>query len=636
MSYLEYKKGDFIEEHLEVLDFREGGLGRVYFCFCHQRQIKTIVKTIKKEIWEKYNLSSRYEFIRDVLMGKKPIGKRIDLAEYFYLTFFREARLICQAQDHPNVLRGSRIWWTKNGQPFFECEFIKGAQDLNTFYQYCKEQTGKGLSPLEVIHLAVSFCNGMMYVSEEMIKAYNELNPEAPATAFVHRDIKPHNILLTKKNQIKIIDFGLAKFIVPSSLTQYMSYSFIGTPKYMSPEQRTNYEFVTPASDIYSFGVTLYELLDGKMPLLENALEFPDYVPEELQSIVKKCLKYNPNQRFQSFRELREALVVLIKKIKAGEVKIKENLRCISCGFVDTRRKELPSEIKTMVYRGHKMVKVPAGPFYKGLSEDQKRKVLKKYNREDIRRLFDDEKYQKVELPAFWIDIYPVTNEQYYRFIKETGYRRIPSHWKDWGFKEPPYPPEKANYPVTNVSYRDALAYCEWAGLRLPTGDEWEKAARGIDGRLYPWGDEYNSNFCNSAESGNYGPVAVDRYPEGKSPYGCYQMVGNVFEWVNEPHPRSSSYKWLRGGSWAVSCELLGLPCLHYIASHEESTGETAQRDIFGFRCAKDAEPEEEIDSTIPEKERCPLCGGSLILFKPSEIKVPERNIYTWIGFFDI
>jgi formylglycine-generating enzyme required for sulfatase activity len=648
MGYIEYRKGDLIKDSIEVIDIKEGGLGVVYFGICKKRQIKVVIKSIRKILWYKYDLSSKWQKIKDVISGVKPVPYPLDIGEYIYLTFLREARLLCQAQGHPNVIKGHDFWITEEGQPFFECEFVKDAKNLSDFLKNITQSTGFGfLAPLQVIHIGISFCNGMIYISEEMIKDYNQFNPHNPAYAFVHRDIKPGNILIDKKNQIKIIDFGLAKFCSASGLTILsVGISGHGTPKYMPPEQRVNYEAVLPSSDIYSFGVTMYELLGGEIPTVPDVigisgkLDLPEHVPSELCAIIHKCLKPSPYERYSSFRELREALVDLVKKIKHGEVKIYENLRCLSCGYISNnwiKMKEEAYEIKEI--NGHKMVKVPAGPFYKGLSEEHKRQLLSKFNRPDIKQLLDEEEFKKVELPSFWIALYPVTNEQYYRFIKATGYRRIPSHWKDWGFKDPPYPPEEANHPVINVSYKDALAYCEWAGLRLPTGDEWEKAARGHDGRLYPWGDEYNSKFCNSAESGNRAPVAVDRYPEGKSPYGCYQMVGNVFEWVNEPHPEAPQFKYLRGGCWAVSCELLGLPALHYIAAREEATGASTQDNIFGFRCAKDLEKGEEREVAFLDKEdlgRCPICGGTFTTFKPEEIKIPERNIYTWIGFFDI
>jgi formylglycine-generating enzyme required for sulfatase activity len=232
-----------------------------------------------------------------------------------------------------------------------------------------------------------------------------------------------------------------------------------------------------------------------------------------------------------------------------------------------------------------------------------------------------------------------VTNAQYHRFVEATSYPNIPVHWKKRSDPEYPFPPGEANFPVTNVSYDDAQAYCEWTGLRLPTGDEWEKAARGENGRLYPWGDTYKSKLCNSAESGHRRAVAVDAYPEGISPYGCHQMVGNVFEWVDESHPKSDQYKYLRGGSWAVSCEVLGLPFMHYIASPKNLTGASAQKNIFGFRCARDAIDSSAQPDASNEKlteETCPLCGGEFVIFDCKDIKVPENNIYTWFGYFDI
>jgi hypothetical protein len=116
-------------------------------------------------------------------------------------------------------------------------------------------------------------------------------------------------------------------------------------------------------------------------------------------------------------------------------------------------------------------------------------------------------------------------------------------------------------------------------------------------------------------------------------------MVGNVFEWVDESHPKSDKYKYLRGGSWAVSCEVLGIPFMHYIASPKSSSGASSQKNIFGFRCARDARgPVVKPSISDEEKtlETCPLCGGEFIEFDLSDIKVPESNIYSWFGYFDI
>jgi formylglycine-generating enzyme required for sulfatase activity len=156
--------------------------------------------------------------------------------------------------------------------------------------------------------------------------------------------------------------------------------------------------------------------------------------------------------------------------------------------------------------------------------------------------LMGDEK-RDVYVDAFRVDKYPVTNVQYQRFVAAAGHNP-PDHWEDGAF-----PADRAIHPVVYVSWQDAMAYAEWAGKRLPSEEEWEKAARGDDGREYPWGDQSPSpELCNFGENEG-GTTPVGRYsPQGDSPYGCVDMAGNVWEWTATEV--ESRYKVLRGGSW--------------------------------------------------------------------------------------
>ena len=212
----------------------------------------------------------------------------------------------------------------------------------------------------------------------------------------------------------------------------------------------------------------------------------------------------------------------------------------------------LPNKIT--LSNGMEFMRVPAGGFLMGSKANNK-------------SAFDDEKPQHtLDIPYdYWMARFTVTNELYNAYVKANGIKHPVSGWE-----------KKKDHPVTYVKWRDAIEYCQWlnnlckselrAGLvlRLPTEAEWEKAARGTDGREYPWGDAFDKNKCNTAEGGKGDTTSVGFYsPHGDSPYGCTDMAGNVWEWTHslmKTYPykgtdgredeKASGRRVLRGGSF--------------------------------------------------------------------------------------
>jgi len=215
--------------------------------------------------------------------------------------------------------------------------------------------------------------------------------------------------------------------------------------------------------------------------------------------------------------------------------------------FTLTRRAEAPPVAHveaTLSFIEPPMVRVPVGPFLMGTTDEQAQEAgLEASN------VVNERPTHTIELPEYFIGKYPVTNAEYQAFVREAGYAP-PAHWD--GDK---YPDEKGDHPVVNVSWRNAVAYCQWLSdrtgktYRLPTEAEWEKAARGTDGRIYPWGNKYDPKMLNSGkdsgEDSSEGRVgnttSVGQYsPAGDSPYGCADMAGNVGEWCSslyKPYP---------------------------------------------------------------------------------------------------
>ncbi|MCD6231729.1 formylglycine-generating enzyme family protein [Candidatus Aerophobetes bacterium] len=232
------------------------------------------------------------------------------------------------------------------------------------------------------------------------------------------------------------------------------------------------------------------------------------------------------------------------------------------------------------------MVFIPAGEFLMGSNEGEK----------------DESPLHSVYLDAYYIDKYEVTNEEYCRFLNEEGnrseegYLRLNIDDEDCRIEERggKYYPKKGyeRHPVVEVTWFGARDYAQWAGKRLPTEAEWEKAARGKEGKKYPWGDSLAEKKANYNSTNT---LPVGSYPSGVSPYGCYDMAGNVWEWCsdwyneryyeNSPRknpsgPREGSERVLRGGSFYNPLTLM------YCANRFKYSPEKSGSDV-GFRCAK-------------------------------------------------
>jgi len=223
------------------------------------------------------------------------------------------------------------------------------------------------------------------------------------------------------------------------------------------------------------------------------------------------------------------------------------------------------------------LILIPGGAFLMGTTPEQAAELARQFGHHPS-WLAGEIPQRRVELPAFLIDKYPVTNLRYAAFVKATG-ARAPF---DWINGQPA--PAQLNLPVRFVNRNDARAFARWAGQRLPTSAEWEKAARGTDGRLYPWGNEFIPAACQHDRGGAIPPaghVAVTDHPLGASPYGVMDMAGNIAEYCGDQPGQGSAY--IRGGCW-LTASPLNLRC----AAIGISGAEINALDHLGFRCAKD------------------------------------------------
>jgi len=242
-------------------------------------------------------------------------------------------------------------------------------------------------------------------------------------------------------------------------------------------------------------------------------------------------------------------------------------------------------EIKGMVY-------IPAGKFIMGSNDVDNLNLAKEFGARE-KMFFENEKPVRIiYLKGFYIDKYEVTNKEYSLLITKARYSPPPPQWKDKISLQ-----LRENHPVFNVNWFDAEAYCAWRGKRLPTEEEWEKAARGPRGNRYPWGDTFDE------EKGNLNlkdTVPVGTIPEDKSYYGVYDMGGNLMEWTSswyKPYPGSTFPSKDYGEKFRVVRGSTGNIVGHYHitkifsrSSYRHTQLSNAKTIDLGFRCVKDRE----------------------------------------------
>jgi serine/threonine protein kinase len=487
----------------------------------------------------------------------------------FVRRFEQEAAAVAQLR-HPNIIQVYDF--DHEGEIYYMVlEFVAG----ETLQERLKSLTAsnQSLSVVNATQLMITICDAVAYAHEH---------------GMIHRDLKPANVMLNPQGEPILMDFGVAKMLDEAQHTA--TGTVVGTAKYMSPEQARG---VRPdeRADIYSLGVMFYEMATGQPPFdgesavsimmkhvndpVPDISQIQNNVPDELIQVIQKSLAKTPEARYQTAAEMGTALQEVSRSLKettlpsprrerestdpSGErlaVSTKQSnqlalwlvgvgiaLVLIVFGVValfvmfqftqfwrsteeqilTTAEEGLVSASESSLPSSERMVRIRAGTYAVGLDESDNASAPS----------------QQVKLTEFWIDQYEVTNAQYEIFLNETD-SEPPSSWV-----EGTVPTGQENHPVEGITWDMAAAYCQWAKKRLPTEAEWEVAARGPKGLLYPWGNEEQAIELPRADTYAVGSIAQNR-----SPFGIFDMGGNVWEWVDQPYaPVEEGNRVLRGGA---------------------------------------------------------------------------------------
>jgi eukaryotic-like serine/threonine-protein kinase len=446
--------------------------------------------------------------------------------------FFRGARRMAELH-HPGIVRviEEHLEWGEHH--YFVMEHVGGG-DLRDAVLAGKLASERVLPLIQEVGEALAFAHGR---------------------GIIHRDVKPANVLLDG-DRPKLTDFDLVRVAGSTGGTQTQGH--LGTFLYSAPEVLENAKEAGVAADVYSLAMTAVFAFYGR-DLPADVWRRPEVFveklacPAHLREVLCRGIAWEPEERPRSIGELCQALrqpatvTVRARRPRAGEEWINEK-------------------------DGSVLVYVPGDEYVLGEGEERHRVVLS----------------------PFWIGKYPVTNEQYGRFLKENPKAKEPEHWGDKRFNQ-------SRQPVVGVSWDEAKAYCVWAGLQLPSEAQWEAAARGTDERRYPWGDDKPTPEHASFDRQD-GTTPVGAFPKGAGPFGTLDQAGNVWEWCEDVW-NANAYKerggkkdpvsatgeaavrCLRGGSWSRSAGGLA-------AAYRNWNRASDRNRIIGFRCSLPARPE--------------------------------------------
>jgi len=577
---------------LELLG--EGGMATVYKAHDPRLERDVAIKVIRRDAFPPEDL--------DMLLKR----------------FEREAKALGKL-SHPNIV-GVIDYGEHEGSPYLVMVYVGGGT--------LKDRLGYPLPPMkwrDAVRLLLPIARALEYVHERGI---------------INRDVKPSNILMTEDGQPLLSDFGLAKLFEKDKESTSITGTGmgIGTPDYMAPEQGLG--AATPQTDVYALGVMFFELVTGRRPyeadtpiavLLKHTSDplprpralAPD-LPLEAEQVILRAMAKKPEDRYLTMSDLAAALERLAQVAGPAETGPRARpwlwvgvvglaavagcvilagggwlaLRGLGVGVLDATATTQPMAVATAptpsalppstaaateppppTLAPTLAATIPATEAPAGLPASDKDGMPQVFV--PAGKFVMGPRNEVVEVAAFWIDQTEVTNAQYARCVA-AGICEPPagagSQTRKFYFQNAEYDA----YPVVFVAFDDAQTYCNWVGRRLPTGTEWEKAARGTDGWMYPWGDAApdgtRANYGHQV--GDSTPVGI--HPDGASPFGVLDLAGNVAEWVDEE--MDGGYRVSRGGSWTSEANAISAVVRY---------GVTPTRHFadYGFRCATRTAP---------------------------------------------